>query len=129
MKKVIGLCLAVVLCTGSVFAAPDRQKDRKQDRGNRCERMISELKLNDQQAADFRRINEEFQQKMMKEKEQMEAERNRMRQKMTQLRDEKNAAVQKVLNDEQYKLYLEKQQVREKNHRGGKGPRGERGQR
>lgn len=90
--------------------------------------MIWELKLNDQQAADFRRINEEFQQKMMKEKEQMEAERNRMRQKMMQLRNEKNAAVQKVLNDEQYKLYLDKQQAREKNHRGGKAPRGERGQ-
>ncbi len=124
MKKVVGLCLAVLLCTGSVFAAPDRQKDKKQERANRCERMISDLKLNEQQAADFRRINEEFREKMLKEKESMEAERNQMREKMTTLMNEKNAAVKKVLTDEQYKLYLEKQKrAYDRNHRGAKGHR------
>lgn len=125
MKKVVGLCLAVVLCTGSVFAAPDRQKDRRQDRAQqRCERMVSELKLNDQQAADFRRINEEFRAKMMKEKDNMETMRTEMRQKMKTLMEEKNAEVQKVLTDEQYKLYLEKQRMMERHQRDGKNRRG-----
>lgn len=124
MKKVLGLCLAVILCTGSVFAASDRQKEGKRDRSQRCERVISELKLNDQQAADFRRIDEEFRAKMMKEKESMQAERTRMREKMTTLRNEKNAAVQKILTDEQYKLYLEKQKMSDKHRRGGKDRQG-----
>lgn len=125
MKKVVGLCLAVILCTGSVFAAPDRQKDRKQDRARqRCERMISELKLNERQAADFRRIQEEFRAKMMKERESMEAMRTEMRRKMKTLQEEKNAAVEKVLTDEQYKLYLEKQRMMERHPRDGKGRRG-----
>lgn len=113
------------MCTGSVFAAPDRQKDRKQDRARqRCERMISELKLNERQAADFRRIQEEFRAKMMKERESMEAMRTEMRRKMKTLQEEKNAAVEKVLTDEQYKLYLEKQRMMERHPRDGKGRRG-----
>lgn len=125
MKKIVGLCLAVILCTGSAFAAPDRQKDKRQDRmQQRCERMVSELKLNEQQAADFRRINEEFRAKMMKERESMETMRTEMRQKMKTLMEEKNAEVKKVLTDEQYKQYLEKQRKMDRRERDGKNRRG-----
>ena len=48
MKKVIGLCLVVLLSSTSVFARENRRMDkRKMDPSARCEKMIADLKLDE----------------------------------------------------------------------------------
>ena len=54
MKKVIGLCLVVLLSSTSVFARENRRMDkRKMDPSARCEKMIADLKLDEKQAVEF----------------------------------------------------------------------------
>ena len=51
MKKVIGLCLVVLLSSTSVFARENRRMDkRKMDPSARCEKMIADLKIDEKQA-------------------------------------------------------------------------------
>lgn len=114
MKKVVGLCLVVLLSSVSVFAQDGRRMDKKPDYTRRCERMISELKLNEQQAAEFRKVNEEFMKRAEKEREEMKAFRDKQREKMRTMENEKDAQLKKILTDEQYKLYLEKKQSKGK---------------
>lgn len=121
MKKVIGLCLVVLLSSGSVFAQEGRRMDKKPDDGRRCERMISELKLNEQQAAEFRKVNEEFMKRAEKEREEMKAFRDKQREKMRTMESEKDAQLKKILTDEQYKQYLEKKQSKGKKRPHGYG--------
>ncbi len=57
MKKVIGLCLVVLLSSTSVFARENRRMDkRKMDPSARCEKMIADLKLDEKQAVEFRKL-------------------------------------------------------------------------
>ena len=85
MKKVIGLCLVVLLSSTSVFARENRRMDkRKMDPSARCEKMI--------------------------------AEREKQREKMLAMREDKNAQMKKILTEEQYKQYLEKQQPKGNKH-------------
>lgn len=57
MKKVIGLCLVVLLSSTSVFARENRRMDkRKMDRSARCEKMVADLKLDEKQAVEFRKL-------------------------------------------------------------------------
>ena len=95
MKKVIGLCLVVLLSSTSVFARENRRMDkRKMDPSARCEKMIADLKLH----------------------EAMKAEREKQREKMLAMREDKNAQMKKILTEEQYKQYLEKQQPKGNKH-------------
>lgn len=121
MKKVVGLCLVMVLSSASVFAQEGRRMDRKMDPAQRCERMITELKLNETQAAEFRRIHEEFMKAAEKEQKEMKTLRDQQREKMKTMQKEKDAELKKILTDEQYKLYLDKQQSMRKKHRQGHG--------
>lgn len=127
MKKIVGLCLVVLLSSVSVsaFARGGKRGDRCQDTSKRCERIAEELKLNDMQAADFNKIDDEFAAKMKTERDAVKANRDQHRTKMLAMRDDKNAEVKKILTDEQYKQYLDKQQCRDKQHsrhaKGGKG--------
>ena len=100
MKKVIGLCLVVLLSSTSVFARENRRMDkRKMDPSARCEKMIADLKLDEKQAV-----------------EAMKAEREKQREKMLAMREDKNAQMKKILTEEQYKQYLEKQQPKGNKH-------------
>ena len=109
MKKVIGLCLVVLLSSTSVFARENRRMDkRKMDPSARCEKMIADLKLDEKQAVEFR--------KLQKEREAMKAEREKQREKMLAMREDKNAQMKKILTEEQYKQYLEKQQPKGNKH-------------
>lgn len=121
MKKVIGLCLVMVLSSASLFAQDGRRGDKRMDPSQRCERMISELKLNDTQAAEFRKIHGEFMKQAEKERAEMNAFRDKQREKMKARETEMNAQLKKILTDEQYKLYLEKKQFKGKKHRSGNG--------
>lgn len=92
----------------------------KADPSKRCERMISELKLDEKQAVEFRKINGEFLQKAQKEREDVKSARDKQREKMMAIREDRNAQMKKFLTDEQYKLYTEKQQSHKKHHKGNR---------
>ena len=54
MKKVIGLCLVLLISSVSVFAQDGKRRTKKGgDPAQRCEKMIADLKLNEKQAARF----------------------------------------------------------------------------
>ena len=92
MKKVIGLCLVVLLSSTSVFARENRRMDkRKMDPSARCEKMIADLKLDEKQAVEFRKLQKEYMEKAQKEREAMKAEREKQREKMLAMREDKNA--------------------------------------
>ena len=74
MKKVIGLCLVVLLSSTSVFARENRRMDkRKMDPSARCEKMIADLKLDEKQAVEFRKLQKEYMEKAQKEREAVTA--------------------------------------------------------
>ena len=107
MKKVIGLCLVVLLSSTSVFARENRRMDkRKMDPSARCEKMIADLKLDEKQAVEFRKLQKEYMEKAQKEREAMKAEREK----------HKNVHMKKILTEEQFKQYLEKQQPKGNKH-------------
>lgn len=115
MKKVLGLFLVLLLCTVSVYAQKDKRSNKGGDPSQRIEKIISELKLDDKQAAEFRKVNTEFRDKMKKERESMDTNRQKMREKMTAMRDDMNSEVKKILNDEQFKQYQEKMEKQRPN--------------
>ena len=64
MKKVIGLCLVLLISSVSVFAQDGKRGAKKGgDPAQRCEKMIADLKLDEKQAADFRKVEAEFREK------------------------------------------------------------------
>ena len=57
MKKVIGLCLVLLISSVSVFAQDGKRGAKKGGNpAQRCEKMIADLKLDEKQAADFRKV-------------------------------------------------------------------------
>lgn len=123
MKKVIGLCLVIVLSSVSVFARDGKRMDkRNDDSSKRYERMVESLKLDEKQAVEFRKINQEFADKMKVEREKAKVVRDKKRAEMTAMRTERDAQLKKVLTEEQYKLYQEKMAAK-KIHRKGNGRR------
>ena len=71
--------------------------------------MIADLKLDEKQAADFRKVEAEFRDKMEAERKQLDSDRQKMREKMTAMRNDRDAEMKKILTEDQYKQYLEKQ--------------------
>ena len=123
MKKVIGLCLVLLISSVSVFAQGGKRGAKKGgDPAQRCEKMIADLKLNEKQAADFRKVEAEFRDKMKAERKQADSDRQKMREKMTTMRNDRDAEMKKILTEDQYKQYLEKQ--RSQSPRKGHGRRG-----
>lgn len=123
MKKVIGLFLVILISTTTVFAQDGNRQGKKGDPSKRSEKLIEELKLNDKQAADFRKVEADYREKMMKEREAVKDDRAKMREKMTTMRTEKEAQIKKILTDEQYKLYQEKLKKAEDSRKKGHGRR------
>ena len=96
MKKVIGLCLVLLISSVSVFAQDGKRGAKKGgDPAQRCEKMIADLKLDEKQAADFRKVEAEF-------------------------RDKMKAEMKKILTEDQYKQYLEKQRPQSPRKRHGR---------
>ena len=79
MKKVIGLCLVLLISSVSVFAQDGKRGAKKGgDPAQRCEKMIADLKLDEKQAADFRKVEAEFRDKMKAERKQADLDRRRI---------------------------------------------------
>ena len=106
MKNVICLCLGCVLATTSLFARDHRRGGGRMGEMNdsiRCERMITRLKMDEKQAAEFRKQHKLFAQQAKKERDAMQA-----------LRDKQDAELKKLLTEEQYKQLKEKQPMPKK---------------
>ena len=102
MKKVIGLCLVLLISSVSVFAQDGKRGAKKGgDPAQRCEKMIDDLKAKRKQA---------------------ESDRRKMREKMITMRNDRDAEMKKILTEDQYKQYLEKQ--RSQSPRKGHGRKG-----
>ncbi len=107
MKKVIGLCLVLLISSVSVFAQGGKRSAKKGgDPAQRCEKMIADLKLDEKQAADFRKVEAEFRDKMEAERKQLDSDRQKMREKMTAMRNDRDAEMKKILTEDQYKQLL-----------------------
>ena len=118
MKKVIGLCLVLLISSVSVFAQDGKRRTKKGgDPAQRCEKMIAE-----KQAVDFRKVEAEFRDKMKAERKQADSDRRKMREKMITMRNDRDAEMKKILTEDQYKQYLEKQ--RSQSPRKGHGRKG-----
>ena len=50
----------------------------------------------------------EFRDKMEAERKQLDSDRQKMREKMTAMRNDRDAEMKKILTEDQYKQYLEK---------------------
>lgn len=123
MKKVIGLFLVILISTATVFAQGGDRQGKKGDPSKRSEKMIEELKLDDKQAAEYRKVEADFREQMKKERESVKEDREKMREKMTAMRTEKDAQIKKILTDEQYKQYQEKQKKVDSPRKKGHGRR------
>ena len=123
MKKVIGLFLVILISTATVFAQGGDRQGKKGDPSKRSEKMIEELKLDDKQAAEYRKVEADFREQMKKERESVKEDREKMREKMTAMRTEKDAQIKKILTDEQYKQYQENQKKAESPRKKGHGRR------
>lgn len=119
MKKVIGLLVVILLSSVSVFAQSEGKhagKTRHNKGGrNHLERLTEELKLSNEQVARFEKLQAEQREKMKAERSLIKADREKQRQlhqeKMIAMRDQRNEEVKKILSEEQYQQYLEKQKA------------------
>ncbi|MGM9798734.1 MAG: hypothetical protein ACI3ZY_14390 [Parabacteroides sp.] len=121
MKNVICLCLGCVLATTSLFARDHRRGGGRHGEMNdsiRCERLITRLQLDEKQAQEFRKQQQEFAMQAKKEREQMQALREQHQQKMKALRDKQDAELKKLLTEEQYKQLAERRQMPKREQRG-----------
>lgn len=121
MKKVLGLCMVILLSSVSVFAQDREQgnrKGRERDQSRRMERMAEELKLSDSQVAELQKINAGFKDKRNAEREAMRAEREKQREKMIAMKSQQDKEIKSLLSEEQYKLYTEKQSKMGKPNKG-----------
>lgn len=114
MKKVLGLCVVVMLSSVSVIAQENKQENRQRegrprDDAKRMERLAESLKLDEKQMAEFQKIEEAHKQQMQAEHKAMMAVHKQQQEKMKAMLEQKNEEIKKVLTDEQYQQYLEKQ--------------------
>ena len=121
MKKVIGLFLVILISTATVFAQGGNRQGKEGDPSKRSEKMIEDLKLDDKQAAEFRKVEADFREQMKKERESVKEDREKMREKMIAMRTEKDAQIKKILTDEQYKQYQENQTKADSSRKKGQG--------
>lgn len=124
MKKALGLVLVILLSSGAVYAQKAKV-DGKSGATPQTEQMIKDLKLTDKQAADLKSLNEEFATKMKNDRESAKADRQKVRDNMKQMREDRNAKIKKILTDEQYQQYLKMEKDHHKDMRKG-GKRGNR---
>lgn len=136
MKKVLGLFLVILFVSGSVLAQDkgnDKRSRKDRDPAERWEKAVEDLKLDDKQATEFKKIHEDYQKKMQADweakkadREAVRAQREKQREEMLAMRNERNAEIKKILTDEQYQKYVEKQQQGNRQPKDGMHKRGDR---
>ncbi|MCD7976532.1 MAG: hypothetical protein LUG51_05025 [Tannerellaceae bacterium] len=118
MKKIIGLCLVMLMTVGVVFAQDGRRDRNLLENGKdpRTEQIIRDLDLNADQAEAYRNLDNEYRDRMrgdhswQDEQRDMQMTREQKREKMQNLenmRNERNQRMKNILDDDQYNRYLE----------------------
>lgn len=86
------------------------------DPKQQIERLSDRLYLTDDQKKEFESINNEFFTKMRAERNTNQGDREKMRESMQALMNERDARIKSLLTDEQYKQYVANQeQMRNRN--------------
>lgn len=111
MKKVLTICLIAMFT--SVWSFTYAQNPHHGRRGNRTmdpkqqiERLSDKLYLTDAQKKEFESINNEFFTKMRAERNTNRSDREKMRESMQALLNERDARIKSLLTAEQYKQYV-----------------------
>lgn len=119
MKKVLTICLIAMITSVSSFAQNPqhvRRGGRMMDPKQQIERLSDKLYLTDDQKKEFESINNEFFTKMRAERNTNQGDREKMRESMQALMNERDARIKSLLTDEQYKQYVANQeQMRNRN--------------
>jgi len=118
--KTIGLVLLVSLFVLNISAqGPGRGfQMTEEDIKERVDNTAQTLKLNDEQHKKALAVEMDFYNKMQIERQKMMSaggpptDREAMREKMMKMRDDRNAAYEKVLTPEQYKQFIDLQEQR-----------------
>ncbi len=120
MRKVLVMFLIVAISGISAFAQQN-QEERRQRMEQMNERIATDLKLDDKQKAEFKKVNEKYLKKMTDEMQNMQdMDREERRAKMQAMNDERNADMKKIMTDEQFKQYQEALQAQRRNFGGGR---------
>lgn len=120
MKKVIVVALVALISVCSLFAQEKKQDRRRMDPSKRMEQLITELKLDEKQAAEVREVEKSFREEMMKNRDSAKEEREKMREKMETMKKDRDKKMEEILTPEQYKKYQEMQTSRESRNQRGK---------
>lgn len=131
MKRLGFLLLVLVLGT-SISIAQNRGEQRNMNPEDMAKNQTKELKekldLDSKQEKKVYELNLKSANKMVAMRDEMRSgngDRDAMRQKMTELRNEQNKEMKKILSDDQYKKYEKYVEERRNNmrNRGGGGQR------
>ncbi len=88
------------------------------DPKQQIERLSDKLYLTDDQKKEFESINNEFFTKMRAERNANQGDREKMRESMQTLMNERDARIKSLLTDQQYKQYVANQeQMRDRNRK------------
>lgn len=96
-RQVLGLAIAMILTSGVCMAQKERRE--RPDRGASIETMITDLGLNETQAAQFKAVMENI-----KPGKPEDGERP-SREEMDKKRDEMDKKIKSILTEEQYKKF------------------------
>ncbi len=108
--------------TTQLKAQPQHKSFNAEDMSKmQTERMKKDLNLSDKQTDEVSAINLKFAKKMEMQRKNSNGNRESMREQMMTMRKEKNAALQKILSNDQYEKMLEIDAERRKNYNRGSG--------
>ena len=108
--------------TTQLKAQPQNKSFNAEDMSKmQTERMKKDLNLSDKQTDDVSTINLKFAKKMEMQRKNSNGNRETMREQMMTMRKEKNAALQKILSNDQYEKMLEIEAERRKKYNRGPG--------
>lgn len=128
MKKGLVLAMLVMFTSVMAFAQEATKQDNKRpDPSKRYEQMAKELNLNEKQSKEFIKINKDFSDKAKKLRDEANTDKEKARTDMIRMRNDRNDQIKKVLTDEQFKNFQDKEKKQFSQRRGtGERPSGNR---
>lgn len=110
MKKGLVLAMLVMFTSVVAFAQEAAKPDNKRpDPSKRYEQMAKELDLNEKQSKEFIKINKDFSDKAKKLRDVANTDKEKARTDMIRMRNDRNDQIKKVLTDDQFKNFQDKE--------------------
>ncbi len=127
-NKLVIISLVLLSLTASNMNGQQRQRPSAKDMAKRqTEMMVKSLNLDEEQEKTVEAINLKYADKFQKIREEAAGDREKMRTLRSNLVNNKNKELEKVLSEEQFERYKELEEERAKEMKNG--PRGGRGER